>query len=97
NQQSWLSGYLLNASTDEGDPIQYTDHPEPSEHSNTAAESTSSIHTTTTEAPTEDTTHSTISTDEPIEVNILFGTETGNAEEIADEFETKLKEHDFTV
>lgn len=97
NQQSWLSGYLLNASTDEGDPLQYTDHPEPSEHSNATAESTSSIHTTTAEAPTEDTSHSTISTDEPIEVNILFGTETGNAEEIADEFETKLKEHDFTV
>ncbi|WP_241960143.1 assimilatory sulfite reductase (NADPH) flavoprotein subunit [Staphylococcus succinus] len=35
--------------------------------------------------------------DEPLEINILFGTETGNAEEIADQFEATLKSHHFNV
>lgn len=99
DQQSWLSGYLLNISTGEGDLNQYTDdHAEPSEHlseKTEPTESTASTETATSEAPQTDTTAT--STDEPLEVNILFGTETGNAEEIADEFETKLKEHDITV
>lgn len=34
---------------------------------------------------------------EPLEVHVLFGTETGNAEEVADQFEAKLKEHNLNV
>lgn len=60
---------------------------------NAAAQDDQSSTSVTTDVAYPDTT----TTAEPLEVNILFGTETGNAEEVADQFEAKLKEHDLNV
>ncbi|MDN5808524.1 MAG: flavodoxin domain-containing protein, partial [Staphylococcus equorum] len=52
---------------------------------------------TTSSGATADSTPESTTTAEPLEVNILFGTETGNAEEVAEQFEAKLKEHNLNV
>ncbi|MCG7337871.1 assimilatory sulfite reductase (NADPH) flavoprotein subunit [Staphylococcus sp. ACRSN] len=52
---------------------------------------------TSTTSTVEDATEDTQTVTEPLDIHILFGTETGNAEEVSEQFETTLKSHDFNV
>ncbi|SCS81371.1 diflavin oxidoreductase [Staphylococcus caeli] len=85
-QQQWLSGYLLNpnVSTSGNEPVTNKD----------AVANTATDADTATEQPNI----APASTEsEPLEVHVLYGTETGNAEEIAETFESKLKTQNFKV
>lgn len=81
-QQHWLSGYLINPNALE------------SEDDASVAQEPNSLNNAENE--TNNLT-STVNSSEPIDINILYGTETGNAEEIAETFEGKLKEHNFNA
>ncbi|WP_426704093.1 assimilatory sulfite reductase (NADPH) flavoprotein subunit [Staphylococcus shinii] len=81
-QQHWLSGYLINPNALE------------SEDDASVAQESNSLNNAENE--TNNLT-STVNSSEPIDINILYGTETGNAEEIAETFEGKLKEHNFNA
>ena len=81
-QQHWLSGYLINPNAHQ------------SEHDTSAAQEPNTADNIGYET---DNTTSKVNSAEPIDVNILYGTETGNAEEIAETFEGKLKEHNFNA
>ncbi|MDW8563733.1 assimilatory sulfite reductase (NADPH) flavoprotein subunit [Staphylococcus shinii] len=81
-QQHWLSGYLINPNALESeDDASVTQEPN---SLNNAENETNNL-------------TSTVNSSEPIDINILYGTETGNAEEIAETFEGKLKEHNFNA
>ncbi|MEM5396389.1 assimilatory sulfite reductase (NADPH) flavoprotein subunit [Staphylococcus gallinarum] len=85
-QKHWLSGYLINTSVED-----YA--------SETDTTSTASSSSSTSAAPSVETvaTEDTQTVTEPLDVHILFGTETGNAEEVSEQFETTLKSHNFNV
>lgn len=86
-QQHWLSGYLLNpAITSVSD--NKTDIQE-----NEAGITETETSTSTDQSVSEPVSAST----EPLDVHVLYGTETGNAEEIAETFETKLKSQNLNV
>lgn len=86
-QQHWLSGYLLNPATtsvsDNKADIQ----------ENEAGITKTETSTSTDQSVSEPVSAST----EPLDVHVLYGTETGNAEEIAETFETKLKSQHLNV
>lgn len=86
-QQHWLSGYLLNPATtsvsDNKADIQ----------ENEAGITETETSTSTDQSVSEPVSAST----EPLDVHVLYGTETGNAEEIAETFETKLKSQNLNV
>lgn len=86
-QQHWLSGYLLNPATtsvsDNKADIQ----------ENEAGITKTETSTSTDQSVSEPVSAST----EPLDVHVLYGTETGNAEEIAETFETKLKSQNLNV
>lgn len=86
-QQHWLSGYLLNPATtslsDNKTDIQ----------ENEAGITETETSTSTDQSVSEPVSAST----EPLDVHVLYGTETGNAEEIAETFETKLKSQNLNV
>ena len=85
-QKHWLSGYLINTSVED-----YA--------SETDTTSTASSSSSTSAAPSVETvaTEDTQTVTQPLDVHILFGTETGNAEEVSEQFETTLKSHNFNV
>lgn len=86
-QQHWLSGYLLNPATtsvsDNKTDIQ----------KNEAGITETETSTSTDQSVSEPVSAST----EPLDVHVLYGTETGNAEEIAETFETKLNSQNLNV
>ncbi|MCD8793551.1 assimilatory sulfite reductase (NADPH) flavoprotein subunit [Staphylococcus gallinarum] len=88
-QKYWLSGYLINTSVED-----YT-----SETDTTSTASSASTTSSTSSASPVKTvaTEDTQTVTEPLDVHILFGTETGNAEEVSEQFETTLKSHNFNV
>lgn len=60
-------------------------------------EDNSKTFTTSTPSTIEAANEDTQTVVEPLDIHILFGTETGNAEEVSEQFETTLKSHDFNV
>lgn len=90
-QQHWLSGYLLNPATSVSDN---TTDIQDTETGNIEAEAETEIPPSSTNqsAPAPVSAQS-----EPLDVHVLYGTETGNAEEIAETFETKLKSQNLNV
>ncbi|WP_232165215.1 assimilatory sulfite reductase (NADPH) flavoprotein subunit [Staphylococcus gallinarum] len=88
-QKHWLSGYLINSSVED-----YTSETD----TTSTASSASTTSSTSSESPVETVaTEDTQTVTEPLDVHILFGTETGNAEEVSEQFETTLKSHNFNV
>ncbi|PHK48716.1 assimilatory sulfite reductase (NADPH) flavoprotein subunit [Staphylococcus edaphicus] len=90
-QQHWLSGYLLNPNTS-----QSLDN-DMNIQAHTSVNSIPASATSTTTEQSESELASTETKTEPLEVHVLYGTETGNAEEIAETFETKLKAQNLNV
>ncbi|MEJ7219297.1 diflavin oxidoreductase [Staphylococcus gallinarum] len=88
-QKHWLSGYLINSSVED-----YTSETDTTSTASSASTTSSTSSTSPVETvATEDTQTVT----EPLDVHILFGTETGNAEEVSEQFETTLKSHNFNA
>ena len=88
-QKHWLSGYLINTSVED-----YTSETD----TTSTASSASTTSSTSSASPVEPVaTEDTQTVTEPLDVHILFGTETGNAEEVSEQFETTLKSHNFNV
>ncbi|MCD8829059.1 assimilatory sulfite reductase (NADPH) flavoprotein subunit [Staphylococcus gallinarum] len=88
-QKYWLSGYLINSSVED-----YTSETD----TTSTASSASTTSSTSSASPVETVaTEDTQTVTEPLDVHILFGTETGNAEEVSEQFETTLKSHNFNV
>lgn len=86
-QQHWLSGYLLNPATTSV-----------SEYKTDIQENEAGITETETSTSTDQSVSEPVSAStEPLDVHVLYGTETGNAEEIAETFETKLKSQNLNV
>ncbi|HJG39893.1 assimilatory sulfite reductase (NADPH) flavoprotein subunit [Staphylococcus saprophyticus] len=86
-QQHWLSGYLLNPATTSV-----------SDNKTDIQENEAGITETETSTSTDQSVSEPVSAStEPLDVHVLYGTETGNAEEIAETFETKLKSQNLNV
>ncbi|WP_210136301.1 assimilatory sulfite reductase (NADPH) flavoprotein subunit [Staphylococcus sp. GDK8D68P] len=86
-QQHWLSGYLLNPATTSV-----------SDNKTDIQENEAGITETETSTSTDQSVSEPVSAStEPQDVHVLYGTETGNAEEIAETFETKLKSQNLNV
>nr|WP_245335940.1 MULTISPECIES: assimilatory sulfite reductase (NADPH) flavoprotein subunit [unclassified Staphylococcus] len=86
-QQHWLSGYLLNPATTSV-----------SDNKTDIQENEAGITETETSTSTDQSVSESVSAStEPLDVHVLYGTETGNAEEIAETFETKLKSQNLNV
>lgn len=86
-QQHWLSGYLLNPATTSV-----------SDNKTDIQENEAGITETETSTSTDQSVSEPVSAStEPLDVHVLYGTETGNAEEIAEIFETKLKSQNLNV
>lgn len=86
-QQHWLSGYLLNPATTSV-----------SDNKTDIQENEAGITETETSTSTDLSVSEPVSAStEPLDVHVLYGTETGNAEEIAETFETKLKSQNLNV
>ena len=86
-QQHWLSGYLLNPATTSV-----------SDNKTDIQENEAGITETETSSSTDQAVSEPVSAStEPLDVHVLYGTETGNAEEIAETFETKLKSQNLNV
>lgn len=86
-QQHWLSGYLLNPATTSV-----------SDNKTDIQENEAGINETETSTSTDQSVSEPVSAStEPLDVHVLYGTETGNAEEIAETFETKLKSQNLNV
>lgn len=86
-QQHWLSGYLLNPATTSM-----------SDNKTDIQENEAGITETETSTSTDQSVSEPVSAStEPLDVHVLYGTETGNAEEIAETFETKLKSQNLNV
>lgn len=86
-QQHWLSGYLLNPATTSM-----------SDNKTDIQENEAGITETETSTSTDQPVSEPVSAStEPLDVHVLYGTETGNAEEIAETFETKLKSQNLNV
>lgn len=86
-QQHWLSGYLLNPATTSV-----------SDNKTDIQENEAGITETETSTSTDQSVSEPVSAStESLDVHVLYGTETGNAEEIAETFETKLKSQNLNV
>lgn len=86
-QQHWLSGYLLNPATTSV-----------SDNKTDIQENEAGITETETSTSTDQSVSEPVSAStEPLDVHVLYGTETGNAEEIAETFETKLNSQNLNV
>ncbi|MDW4186393.1 assimilatory sulfite reductase (NADPH) flavoprotein subunit [Staphylococcus saprophyticus] len=86
-QQHWLSGYLLNPATTSV-----------SDNKTDIQENEAGITETETSTSTDQSVSEPVSAStELLDVHVLYGTETGNAEEIAETFETKLKSQNLNV
>ncbi|MGO3112811.1 MAG: assimilatory sulfite reductase (NADPH) flavoprotein subunit [Staphylococcus saprophyticus] len=86
-QQHWLSGYLLNPATTSV-----------SDNKTDIQENEAGITETETSTSTDQSVSEPVSAStQPLDVHVLYGTETGNAEEIAETFETKLKSQNLNV
>ncbi|WP_306439850.1 flavodoxin domain-containing protein [Staphylococcus marylandisciuri] len=93
-QENWLSGYLLSQSE--------RTQAEETQPNETMAEEQSLEDNSNSSDEVQETNKDSSSegkgatlTERPEEITILFGTETGNAECVAEDFEEKLKAHDF--
>jgi len=85
-QQYWLSGYLLNPNAATAEKASDTNEKTLPNMKTKTENSTELSEVTPTHAETD-----------PLEVHVLYGTETGNAEEIAETFESKLKAQNINV
>ena len=98
-QENWLSGYLLSqsekAQVEEDHAAQQQAQTETA--NDTRADSNENAKEEVAEASEgASERHSSLS-ERPEKITILFGTETGNAECVAEDFEEKLQAHDFNT
>ncbi|MGJ5713170.1 assimilatory sulfite reductase (NADPH) flavoprotein subunit [Staphylococcus auricularis] len=95
-QQYWVSGYLMGQSQRAQNEATASPESEDQPVSNDISASTSDV-ATQEETSSSESESVSASDAEPLDVTILFGTETGNAEFVAEQFYDKLKAENFNV